>query len=73
MTERVADPAELGARREPQLARRLDPQLGAAQQLLHQAGDVTLEPRHGRELDRVGDLVQRHPGHELLLVGAEVA
>ena len=32
---------------------------------LHEPGHVALQPRHAGELDRVGDLVQRHPGHEL--------
>ncbi len=43
----------------------LDPHLGAAQQLAHEPGDVAVQPRDAGELDRVGDLVQRHPGHEL--------
>ena len=30
-----------------------------------------MEPRHARELDRVCHLVQRDPGHELALLGAE--
>ena len=41
------------------------------QELPDEAGDVGVQPRDAGELNRVGDLVQRHPGHELVLLGAE--
>ena len=34
---------------------------------------MRVQPRHPGELNRVRDLVQRHPGHEFLLVGVERA
>ena len=32
-----------------------------------------MQPGHPGELDRVGDLVEGHPGHELLVLGPEGA
>ena len=40
------------------------------EQLAHQPGHVPCSHGTPRELHGVGHLVQRHPGHELLLVGA---
>ena len=57
--------------RDTQLARRVEAHLGALQQLADEPGDVAMQPRNTGELDGVRDLVQRHPGHELLLLGAE--
>ena len=33
---------------------------------MDESGQVLAQPGHGRELDRVGDLVQRHPAQELV-------
>ncbi len=64
-------PLDLVGARDPELARRVQADLGALQELSHEAPDVRVQPRHAGELDGVGDLVQRHPGHELLLLGPE--
>ena len=71
----VGQLAAIARQPRPSPRRRLPPSahLQPVDQLLQHAAEVLAQPRRAGELHGVGDLVDRHPQHQLVAVDAEVA